>query len=52
MNTLKFLIKLTKQFPNSRILIVNLKKDGIFLKTWIKKIIIYAINRLYRYSLL
>ncbi len=51
-NTLKFLHKLINQFANLKVLILDFDEEGLLLKIWIKKIIIYAINRLYRSCLL
>nr|UXY88115.1 hypothetical protein Cry52Nrm1_p091 [Cryptomonas curvata] len=49
---MKFLHKLINQFANLKVLILDFEEEGLLLKIWIKKIIIYAVNRLYRYSLL
>ena len=51
-NTLKFLQKLIDQFKILNVLILNIETEGLMLKIWIKKIIIYAINRLFRQALL
>ncbi|AFP65640.1 hypothetical protein CMESO_496 (nucleomorph) [Chroomonas mesostigmatica CCMP1168] len=50
--TLNFLIKFSKQFGKTNFVVLIVERNLVFVKEWAKKIIIYAINKLYRQNLI
>ncbi|ABW98059.1 hypothetical protein HAN_2g233 (nucleomorph) [Hemiselmis andersenii] len=48
---IKFILRLNFQLENINFLIYILGSDQILIKDWAKKIVIYALNKLYRKNL-
>jgi hypothetical protein len=51
-NTLRFLLKVSKRIKNTDKINLNIKRNGLFFKIWVKKLIIFSINRLYKNKIL
>jgi len=51
-NTLRFLCKIAKRLKNIDKFNLNIKRKGIFFKIWVKKLIIFSTNRLYKNKIL
>jgi hypothetical protein len=51
-NTLRFLFKISKRLKNNDKFNLKIKRKGIFFKIWVKKLIIFSVNRLYKNEIL
>lgn len=51
-NTLRFLFKISKRLKNIDKFNLKLKRRGVFFKIWVKKLIIFSVNRLYKNEIL